>query len=154
MTAVPRAPVLFAALLLAYLLPGLIGHDPWKTDDATGIGIVHQMLEHGRWIVPYLAGEPYLEDGPFHYWIAALTAKLFGLVLAPHDGARLATGVMMAAVVAFVHLAGRELYGRAAGMGAVLAPLRCLRLLPHAHETPRESSIPAGHALRLDRSPL
>src|SRR6266853_603630 len=73
-------------------------HDPWKTEDATGIGIVHQMIEHGQWIVPFLAGEPYLEDGPFHYWIAALTAKLFGLVLAPHDGARLASGVMMAAV--------------------------------------------------------
>src|SRR6267154_5422479 len=146
MTAVPRAPVLFAALLLAYLLPGLIGHDPWKTDDATGIGIVHQMLEHGRWIVPYLAGEPYLEDGPFHYWIAALTAKLFGL-LAPHDGARLASGVMMAAMIAFVHLAGRELYGRTAGIGAVLALLGCLGLLVHAHETLGDISMLEGQAL-------
>ncbi|HKB62021.1 MAG TPA: glycosyltransferase family 39 protein [Burkholderiales bacterium] len=147
MTPLPRAPVLFALLLLAYLLPGLVGHDPWKTADATGIGIVHQMLEHGQWIVPYLAGEPYLKDGPFHYWIAALTAKLFGLVLAPHDGARLATGVMMAAVVAFVHLAGRELYGRTEGMGAVLALLGCLGLLAHAHETLGEISMLAGQAL-------
>ena len=147
MTPLPRAPVLFALLLLAYLLPGLVGHDPWKTADATGIGVVHQMLEHGQWIVPYLAGEPYLKDGPFHYWIAALTAKLFGLVLAPHDGARLATGVMMAAVVAFVHLAGRELYGRTEGMGAVLALLGCLGLLAHAHETLGEISMLAGQAL-------
>ena len=147
MTPLPRAPVLFALLLLAYLLPGLVGHDPWKTEDAIGIGIVHQMLEHGRWIVPHLAGEPYLEDGPFHYWIAALTAKLFGLVFAPHDGARLASGVMMAAVIAFVHLAGRELYGRTEGMGAVLALLGCLGLLVHAHETLGEISMLAGQAL-------
>jgi 4-amino-4-deoxy-L-arabinose transferase-like glycosyltransferase len=147
MTSLPRAPVLLALLLLAYLLPGLVGHDPWKTEDATGIGIVHQMLEHGRWIVPYLAGEPYLEDGPFHYWIAALTAKLFGVVLATHDGARLASGVMMAAVIAFVHLAGRELYGRTEGMGAVLALLGCLGLLVHAHETLGEISMLAGQAL-------
>jgi 4-amino-4-deoxy-L-arabinose transferase-like glycosyltransferase len=139
--------VLLALFLLAYLLPGLVGHDPWKTEDATGIGIVHQMLEHGRWIVPHLAGEPYLEDGPFHYWIAALTAKLFGLVLAPHDGARLASGVMMAAVIAFVHLAGRELYGKTEGMGAVLALLGCLGLLAHAHETLGEISMLAGQAL-------
>jgi len=86
MITLPRVPVLFATLVLAYLLPGLVGHDPWKTEDATGIGIVHQMLEHGRWIVPYLAGEAYLEDGPFHYWVAALTAKLFGLVLPPTTG--------------------------------------------------------------------
>src|SRR5229473_2627124 len=85
----PLAPALLALLVLAYLLPGLVGHDPWKTDDAIGIGIVHQMLEHGRWIVPYLAGEPFLEDGPFHYWIAALAANVFGLVFAPHAGARL-----------------------------------------------------------------
>src|SRR5438093_753718 len=147
MTALPRMPVLFATLLLAYLLPGLIGHDPWKTEDAIGIGIVHQMLDHGRWIVPYLAGEPYLEDGPFHYWIAALTAKLFGLVLAPHDGARLASGVMMAVMLAFVPLAGREFYGRTEGIGAVLTLLVCLGLLVHAHETLGDISMLAGQAL-------
>src|SRR6266581_1876250 len=101
----PLAPALLALLVLAYLLPGLVGHDPWKTDDAIGIGIVHQMLEHGRWIVPYLAGEPFLEDGPFHYWIAALAENVFGLVLAPHDGARLASGVMLPAVIAPVAVA-------------------------------------------------
>src|SRR3989454_10421086 len=147
MITLPRVPVLFATLVLAYLLPGLVGHDPWKTEDATGIGIVHQMLEHGRWIVPYLAGEVYLEDGPFHYWVAALTAKLFGLVLPPHDGARLASGVMMAAVIAFVHLAGRELYARTEGMSAALALLGCLGLLVHAHETLAEISMLAGQAL-------
>jgi 4-amino-4-deoxy-L-arabinose transferase-like glycosyltransferase len=145
--ALPLTPAPLALLVLAYLLPGLVGHDPWKAEDAIGIGIVHQMLEHGRWIVPHLAGEPFLEDGPFHYWIAALTAKLFGLVLAPHDGARLASGVMMAAVIAFVHLAGRELYARTEGMSAVLALLGCLGLLVHAHETLAEISMLAGQAL-------
>ena len=143
----PLAPALLALLVLAYLLPGLVGHDPWKTDDAIGIGIVHQMIEHGRWIVPYLAGEPFLEDGPFHYWIAALAANVFGLVLAPHDGARLASGVMMAAVIALVHLAGRELYARTEGMSAALALLGCLGLLVHAHETLAEISMLAGQAL-------
>jgi 4-amino-4-deoxy-L-arabinose transferase-like glycosyltransferase len=134
-------------LVLAYLLPGLIGHDAWKTEDAIGIGIVHQMLEHGRWAVPHLAGEPYWDDGPFHYWIAALTAKLFGLVLAPHDGARLASGLVMAAVVALVYATGRELYGKLEGTGAVLVLLGCLGLLVHAHETLGELSMLAGQAL-------
>jgi len=145
--ALPLAPVLLALLLLAYLLPGLVGHDPWKTDDAIGIGIVHQMLQHGHWIVPHLAGEPFFEDGPFHYWIAALTAKVFGLLLDPHDGARMASGLMMAAVVAFVHLAGRELYGKPEAMSAVLTLLGCLGLLAHAHETLAEISMLAGQAL-------
>ncbi|HKW38317.1 MAG TPA: glycosyltransferase family 39 protein [Burkholderiales bacterium] len=145
--ALPLSPALLSLLLLAYLLPGLVVHDLWKTEDAIGIGIVHQMLEHGRWLVPHLAGEPYWEDGPFHYWIAALTAKLFGLVLAPHDGARLASGLVMAVVFALVHLTGRELYGKPEAMGAVLALLGSLGLLVHAHETLGEISMLAGQAL-------
>src|SRR5260221_14130106 len=146
-TTLPRAPGLLALLLLAYLLPGLVAHDLWKAEDAIGIGIVHQMLEHGRWLIPHLAGEPYWDDGPFHYWVAALTAKLFGLFLPPHDGARLASGVMMAAVIALVHLTGRGLYGKLEAMGAVLALLGSLGLLVHAHETLGEISMLAGQAL-------
>ena len=145
--ALPLAPALFALLALAYLLPGLVGHDLWKTEDAIGIGVVHQMLEHGRWLVPHLAGEPYWDDGPFHYWIAALTAKVFGWVLAPHDGARIANGLMMAVVFALVHLTGRELYGKLEGTSAVLVLLGCLGLLVHAHETLGEISMLAGQAL-------
>ena len=145
--ALPLAPALFALLVLAYLLPGLVGHDPWKTEDAIGIGIVHQMLQHGNWIVPHLAGEPFLEDGPFHYWIAALTAKLFRLLLDPHDGARLASGLLMAATLAFVYLSARELYGKSEAMGAVLTLLGCLGLLVHAHEALAEIGMLAGQAL-------
>ncbi len=143
----PPAPATLALLLLAYLLPGLIGHDPWKAEDAIGIGIVQQLLEHGRWTIPHLAGEPYWEDGPFHYWIAALTAKVFGPILSPHEGARLASGALMAATLYFVHLAGRELYGKIEGLGAVLVLLGCLGLLVHAHETLAEISMLAGLAL-------
>ena len=145
--ALPLSPVLFALLLLAYLLPGLVGHGLWKSEDAIGLGIVHQMLDHGRWLVPHLAGEPYWDDGPLHYWVAALTAKLFEAVLASQDGARLASGLVMAAVLALVHLAGRELYGRLEATGAVLVLLGCLGLLIHAHETLGEISMLAGQAL-------
>jgi 4-amino-4-deoxy-L-arabinose transferase-like glycosyltransferase len=145
--ALPLAPGLFALLITAYLLPGLVGHDLWKAEDAIGIGIVHQMLEHGQWLVPHLAGEPYWEDGPLHYWIAALTAKLLAWALPLHDGARLANGLIMTAVFALVHLTGRELYGRLEGTSAVLVLLGCLGLLVHAHETLGEISMLAGQAL-------
>lgn len=145
--ALPLRPALFALLLLAYLLPGLIGHDPWKTDDAVGIGIVDQMLRHGQWLVPHLAGEPYLENGPLYYWIAALTAKLFSSVLTVADGARLASGALTAATLEFVYLAARRLYGRLEALSAVLALLGCLGLLVHAHETLAEIGMLAGQAL-------
>src|SRR6266704_2152020 len=123
----PLAPTLFALLLLAYLLPGLVGHDPWKIHDAVGVGIVHQMLQHGQWIVPHLGGEPYFEDGPFFYWIAALTTKLFAALLAPHDGARIASGMLAGQALAWysIALALREprLAGWLLGAGVAVAVL-------------------------------
>lgn len=145
--ALPLAPGLLALLIAAYLLPGQVGHDLWKTEDAIGLGVVHQMLEHGQWLVPHLAGEPYWDDGPFHYWVAALAAKLFDWALNPHDAARLANALMMGVVFALVSLTGRSLYGKLEGTSGMLVLLGCLGLLVHAHETLGEISMLAGQAL-------
>lgn len=53
----PRGWVL-ALLLALYILPGLTGHDPWKVDDAVTLGVVHDMVSHGNWLLPQLAGRP------------------------------------------------------------------------------------------------
>ena len=76
-------------LVAAYMLPGLLGHDPWKTEDAIGFGIVNDMLTRGSWLTPHLAAEPFYEDGPLFYWIAAAAAKTLSLVMAPHNGAQI-----------------------------------------------------------------
>jgi hypothetical protein len=41
--ALPRWGIL--ALCLLYILPGLIGRDPWKGDDATSFGIMWTMAQ-------------------------------------------------------------------------------------------------------------
>ncbi len=156
-------PLPFAALVvlaLAYALPGLLSHDPWKTDDAIGTGIVHQMLRHGAWLVPSLAGEPFVEDGPLYYWLGAAFAWLASPVLELHNAARLASAVFALLAFGFVRLAARELYGRAEGEAAMLALLGSLGLLIHAHENIGEIGVLAAHALALyalalaRRSPL
>jgi 4-amino-4-deoxy-L-arabinose transferase-like glycosyltransferase len=135
------------ALAFAYALPGLFGHAPWKPEDAIGAGIVHQMLEHGRWLMPHLAGEAYLEDGPLFYWIAAALAKLTAFVLDHDDGARLAAAVAVIATWFFLRDAARELFGRAHADGAMLVLLGSLGLLVHAHENLAELGLLAGLAL-------
>ena len=47
-----------AILLSLYIFVGLIGHDPWKHDDAVTIGIVFDMVGNGHWLLPQLAGQP------------------------------------------------------------------------------------------------
>ena len=129
----PLASWPLAALVAAFLLPGLIGHDPWKTEDALGLGIVHQMLTSGDWLRPMLAGEPFYEDGPLYFWVAAIFVKLLGGVLPPHDAARFASAGFLLAALWFVRLAARELYGKREGDLSTLAFMGAAGLVWHAH---------------------
>ena len=72
---IPLPLTVLVALAAIAVLFGLVGHAPWKSHDAIGVGIMHQMLDGGgldNWLVPRLAGERYLEDGPLYYVLAAL----------------------------------------------------------------------------------
>ena len=142
----PLAGWSLAVLGAAFLLPGIFGHDPWKTEDAVAFGVVWQMLESGNWLTLGLAGDPYLEDGPLFYWLAAAFAKAFAGVLAPHDAARIPSVLFMVAAFWFVRLAARELYGKVQGDLSMLAFLGCLGLAWHAHETAAETAMLAGLA--------
>ncbi len=135
-----------AALVAAYLLPGLVGHDPWKTEDAVSFGIVHQLLTSGDWLRPMLAGEPFYEDGPLYYWVSALSVKLLGGVLPPHDAARFASPLFLLVALWFVRLAARELYGKREGDLSTLAFMGAVGLVWHAHEAAPETAMIAGLA--------
>lgn len=157
--ALPLARLPFLILVAIWLLPGLIGHDPWKNEDAIGIGIAHQFASHGDWLLPRLAGEHYAEDGPLFYWIAAALAKLLHGLIAQHDAIRLAGGLCIALTLVFLRLATRAFNdkvrqdedGRGAdkfhrGDGVMLLFMGCTGLLVHAHEAISETALLAGLA--------
>lgn len=138
-----------ALLCLAWLLPGLVGHQPWKPDDAHSFGLVHHVLKGGEWLVPALAGEPLMERPPLYYGVAALFAKLFSPFLPIHDAARLSSGFFMALTLFFTGLAGRALWGKGQGRVAILLLLGCMGLLIRAHELVAETAQLAGLAMAL-----
>jgi 4-amino-4-deoxy-L-arabinose transferase-like glycosyltransferase len=145
----PLKTGLFLILCLTWLMPGLVGHDPWKADEATTFGAVVDMLRSGDWVNFRIAGEPILDKAPLYLWVAALCAKLFGGILALHDAARLASGVFMAATLAFLSLACLELLGARAVRLAVLLFIGCLGLLLRAHEMTTDLAGLAGVAMGL-----
>jgi 4-amino-4-deoxy-L-arabinose transferase-like glycosyltransferase len=138
---------LIALLCLAWIVPGLIGHDPWKSDEATAFGVVLSLLQGGSWLAPTLAGEPFIDEPPLYYLISAATAWLASPLLPLHDGARLATGVFMALTFVFTGLASRELNGKGNGAVAALLLLGAFGLVVRGHQNVTDVAPLAGIAL-------
>ncbi|MBL8521933.1 MAG: glycosyltransferase family 39 protein [Betaproteobacteria bacterium] len=147
--ATPVKSALFFIICTAWILPGLIGHDPWKSDDAVTFGTVLEILRHGHWAVPHIAGVPHHEYPPLYAWLAALTAMLFSPILPLHDGARLATGICMALTFLYVKKTAARLHDERAGRIAVLLLLGCLGLLLRGHEMNPEVLGLTGFAVSL-----
>jgi len=140
---------LLAALCLAWIMPGLIGHQPWKPDEAYSFGLVYHIIQSGDWVVPTLAGEPFMEKPPLYYITAALFGKIFSFALPLHDATRLATGFFMAITLLLTGLTGRELWGKGHGRLSVLILIGCLGLLIRGHEMITDTALLAGFAMAI-----
>jgi 4-amino-4-deoxy-L-arabinose transferase-like glycosyltransferase len=129
-----RRRLLVALLCLAWILPGLVAHDPWKPDEAYNFGVVYEMVSGGSWVAPALAGEPFVREPPLYYITAALTALLFSPVLPLHDGARLVSGFYIGLALLFCGLAARELNGPRTGALAAVLLIGSLGLVLRSHQ--------------------
>lgn len=136
-------------LCLAWIALGLVGHDPWKAEDATTFGVAYGMAQSGDLVVPRLAGEPWLDRGPLVPALAVGTMALFSPPLAPHNAARLAAGVLLIAILAFTSLASRELNGRAFRWLPVLVLVGSIGMWERAHVLSGEIGLTTGVALGL-----
>jgi 4-amino-4-deoxy-L-arabinose transferase-like glycosyltransferase len=144
----PPGIIIFVSLLcLSWIVFGLVGHDPWKPDEAYSFGLVLSILEGRDWVIPMLANEPFMEKPPVYYLTAALAAKVFSPVLPIHDAARLATGLYMALTLVAVGLTGRELFGRGQGWVAPLMLVSSAGLLQWGHLLVTDIAQLAGFAL-------
>ena len=131
------------ALLAAWVLLGLAGHDPWKPDEAYTFGLVYHIRETGEWLVPTLAGEPFVEKPPLFFWTAALLSYPFGWLMPLHDAARLASGFYVALTLWFTYLAAER------KIAAPLLLAACLGYLQHAHQLVTDNALLAGIAIGL-----
>lgn len=132
--ALPLGGFALVLLFALFLLPGLVGHDPWKVEDANHFGVVWRLLQGDSWFDLNLAGESW-PKAPLYYWLAALSAKALAGVLPAYDGARFATALCAALAFYTLGRASRELHGRDEQTAAPLLLAGCLGLLVHVHET-------------------
>lgn len=128
-------PWLLLLLCAFWLLPGLLGHDPWKPYENSSIEIIRQIsVGSGHWALPSMAGLVQLDVAPLYYWCASLLAYATGwLGVSMHDAARLSSGIWVALALWGVGLAASELHGRSYGRVAVVALIGSIGLLQWGH---------------------
>ena len=155
--AVSRLPRWALLLLcLAYVVPGFLGRDPWKSADVTAFGYMLE-LAHGKtpWLGPLLGGMPPETEGLLPYWLGAWAMQAAPPWLPAELAARLPFAALLvltlmatwygayylarspgAQPVAFAF--GGEAhpldYARAIADGALLALIACLGLAQLSHE--------------------
>ena len=140
----------FALLAIAlWMAPGLFARDPWKPDEAYTFGLVYHILNHGDWVVPSLAGEPFMEKPPVFFVSSALFASLLDGVLPLHDAARMATAFYVGMTLLFAWLAARRLYGPESALAAPLLLVAALGYLQPAHLLVTDNSLLASLAMAL-----
>lgn len=156
--AVRRLPrVALYLFCLAYVVPGFIGREPWKSADITGFG---HMLELARgtssWFSPTLLGRPPEFDALLPYWLGAWAIQIAPAWIPADLAARIPFIALLALTLAATwwgvyYLArspqaqpvpfafGGEArptdYARAIADGGLLALVACLGLAQFSHET-------------------
>ena len=153
----PRLPLWL--LCAAYVLPGLVGRDPWRNADVQAFGLMVAMAE-GRtpWSAPTLGGVA-PDTALLPHWLGAAFITAGQGWLDPALAARLPFALLLALTLALVWystflLARTEAaqpvafafggeaepvaYARAMADGGLLALMACLGLLQLGHETTPE----------------
>lgn len=166
--ALPRLPLLL--LCAAYVLPGVVGRDPWRNADLAAFGQMAAMAA-GRtsWWAPLLGGVAG-DTGLLPHWLGAGFIVMLSPQIEPDFAARVPFALLLAATLALVwyttfHLARTDAalplpfafggeadpvaYARAIADGAVLALMATLGLLQLGHETTPELAQLAATALFL-----
>ncbi len=151
----PRAALLL--FCLAYVLPGFIGREPWKSADISAFGYMADLAEGvSAWFSPTLLGQRPDIDALLPYWLGAWAMQIAPAWIAPDFAARVPFGLMLALTLvatwygtyylsrspqaqpvafAFGGEAEPTDYARAMADGGLLALIACLGLAQLSHET-------------------
>lgn len=141
---------LLAILVLAWMLPGFFGHEPWKPDEGYTIGLVNHIYSTGDWVTPTLTGDPFMEKPPIFFITAALFGRVFSPWLMPLHGAMAMAAIFyLSLTFCFSYLSGKESGGKTAGTAAVLLLMGCVGFLVRPHSAITDQALWTGFSMAL-----
>lgn len=170
--AVQRLPrVALLMFCAAYVLPGLLGRDPWKNEDIAAFGQMWSLaLGQASWLQPHVGGVLPSGGGLLPYWLGGSFIAALSPWIDPAIAARLPFALLLSCVLGLTWYATYQLartdaaqpvplafggeaqpqdYARAVADGALLALIATLGLLQLGHETTPELLQLTGSALLL-----
>lgn len=143
-------PFLLLVLCFVWIITGLWGHEPWKSNELMQIALIKQFYEHGISLTPTLGDETLLQTPPLFYWIATILGHGLSPWLLPlHDAARLTSGVFMAITLLGIGQTSRLLYAGQTGRLAIISLIGTIGMLIWGHFLSTEIATLAGLSLTL-----
>lgn len=155
----------------AYVIPGLLGRDPWKNEDIASFGHMWSLaLGQSSWLQPNVGGVLPTGGGILPYWLGGASIWTLSPWVDPALAARIPFAALLVLILALTwystyHLARTEAaqpvplafggeaapqdYARAVADGALLALIASLGLLQLGHETTPELLQLTGSTLFL-----
>lgn len=170
--AVQRLPrwalLLFCA---AYVIPGLLGRDPWKNEDIASFGHMWSLAQgQASWLHPNVGGVLPTSGGVLPYWLGGAFISALSPWVDPALAARIPFALLLSAILALTWYSTYQLaltdaaqplplafggeakprdYARAVADGGLLALIASLGLLQLGHETTPELLQLLGSTLFL-----
>ncbi|MFL9880786.1 glycosyl transferase [Herbaspirillum rhizosphaerae] len=145
---------LLALITCIYLLPGIVGHGPWKQDEGYSFGVIHHMLMTGEYLVPTNAGQPFMEKPPLYYWTAVIFAKALYPWLSYADGARMTSVFYMLVTFHFVALIAKtawreDSFFNLRVLGTLTLFAGTAGMVKHAHDMFTDVSLVCGGVIAM-----
>jgi len=113
-----RFSLYLLALVLFLQCTGIIDHSLWTPDEPREAEIVREMSLSGDYLIPHLAGRPFLEKPPLYYLTATLAYNAFGERF--REAGRFASALFGLATLLMIYLTARRLYSEETANLAVL----------------------------------
>ncbi|HKQ31253.1 MAG TPA: glycosyltransferase family 39 protein [Burkholderiales bacterium] len=121
---------LYMLMILAVSFSGIFDHDLWTPDEPRAAELSREFLDHGRWSVPTLNQEPFVEKPPLVYWVGAMSLKVLGT----YDWAVRIAGLLFSlGTLFFVYLLAKRLVDRETAWASVLVLLSTVGFLLRSH---------------------
>lgn len=125
-----KATALALALALLVCLSGIWNHSLWTPDEPRVAGVGAEMVRSGDYLVPHLAGEPFLEKPPLTWWAMSASLRLFGISA---GSARLPSALCSLLVLLLVFDLASRLADRRAGLIALVVLASSWSFLSYGH---------------------